>query len=138
MNTTPKDPGAIDLEVIRSRSAPTPQTSGAYDINRLIAAVEALRERVAELERERDLAVAHDTQPYPTAAAYDVVCKARAIWQRRANTADARVVELAGALEKIGQSGPVDMDGNDDAYAGWSWCYDTANTALASALNKEK
>lgn len=31
---------------------------------------------LAELVRERDLAIAHDTQPYPTADAYDKVCAA--------------------------------------------------------------
>lgn len=30
---------------------------------------------VGQLQRERDLAVAHDTQPYPTAWAYEQTCK---------------------------------------------------------------
>lgn len=49
------DLAAIDLDVIRKRSAPTVHAPGAYDINRLIAAVEALRERVetARLEVEQ-------------------------------------------------------------------------------------
>ena len=34
------------------------------------------RARLAEVERERDLAIAHDRQPYPTAHAYEQVCKA--------------------------------------------------------------
>ena len=33
--------------------------------------IAVLRKRVAKLETERDLAVAHDRQPYPTAAAYE-------------------------------------------------------------------
>lgn len=60
----------------------------------LIAEVEALRKRVAELTGERDLAFAHDSQDYPTASAYEAVCKARAKWQGRAEAAEARVAEL--------------------------------------------
>lgn len=36
----------------------------------------SLRARLAEAERERDLAIAHDRQPYPTAEAYELVCAA--------------------------------------------------------------
>ena len=56
--------------------------------------------------------------------------------------AEARVVELAGALDKIAHSGPVDQEGNDDAEAGWSWCYDVARAALittpAEALERAR
>jgi len=45
-----------------------------------IAALEAdlarERQRAEKAERERDLALAHDTQPYPTADAYEKVCAA--------------------------------------------------------------
>lgn len=50
--------------------------------------------------------------------------------KERAEAAEAHAVELAGALDKIARSGPVDRKGNDDAEAGWSWCYDTARAAL--------
>ena len=40
--------------------------------------------------RERDLAVAHDRQPYPTAWAYEKACAARESWQHRAIEAEAR------------------------------------------------
>jgi hypothetical protein len=66
-----------------------------------IAAVNAhaaLQQRVAEAERERDLAVAHDRQPYPTAAAYELVCAARDKWQARAETAEQRVAGLEEAV----------------------------------------
>ena len=36
----------------------------------------AANARIKELVLERDLAVAHDTQPYPTAEAYEKVCAA--------------------------------------------------------------
>ena len=34
-----------------------------------------LKDRIAELEKERDLAISHDRQPYPTAQAYEKVCE---------------------------------------------------------------
>ena len=156
------DPGAIDLHAVGSRNCDLSAniTELRENVAVLIAAVETLRERNTtllrkngerarwasdandradaaeargvELERERDLAVAHDRQDYPTASAYEVVCKARTKWQARAEAAEGRGAALAGALEKIGQSGPVDKDGNDDAYAGWEWCYDLANAVLAA------
>ncbi len=57
MTTTPADPGAIDLESYRIK-----QRSGHvinyYDIKDLIAAVEALRARVAELLERAEAAEA--------------------------------------------------------------------------------
>ncbi|ULA64480.1 MAG: hypothetical protein LZF86_140005 [Nitrospira sp.] len=41
---------------------------------RLLDAYTDLLTRVEELEEERDLAIAHDRQPYPTASAYEQVC----------------------------------------------------------------
>jgi hypothetical protein len=49
----------------------------------------ALSQAQARLEAERDLAIAHDRQPYPTAWAYEQVCKARDKWQARAEAAEA-------------------------------------------------
>jgi hypothetical protein len=44
-----------------------------------------------ELRRERDLAIAHDRQPYPTAWAYEQACKARNKHQERADAAEALI-----------------------------------------------
>ncbi|MFD9248475.1 hypothetical protein [Streptomyces bottropensis] len=49
----------------------------------------------AELRRERDLAIAHDRQPYPTAWAYEQACKAL----RRKEAAIERVRRLHDALD---------------------------------------
>ncbi len=38
------------------------------------------RHETDDMRRERDKAIAHDTQDYPTADAYDRVCKARLKW----------------------------------------------------------
>jgi hypothetical protein len=53
----------------------------------------------AELRRERDLAVAHDRQPYPTAWAYEQACKAL----HRKEAAIDRVLEFAGRLDETGR-----------------------------------
>lgn len=70
----------------------------------------SLRTKLAEAERQRDLAVAHDRQPYPTAAAYEAVCAARDKWHRRAETAEfaravlaARVRNQRRELRRINQ-----------------------------------
>ncbi|WP_217235429.1 hypothetical protein [Streptomyces sp. AC555_RSS877] len=53
----------------------------------------------AELRRERDLAIAHDRQPYPTAWAYEQACKAL----HRKEAAIERVLEFAASLDEIGR-----------------------------------
>lgn len=53
-------------------------------------------EEAAKLRWERDLAIAHDRQPYPTAWAYEQVCKARTAWQERAEQAEARLARIRG------------------------------------------
>lgn len=53
----------------------------------------------AELRRERDLAVAHDRQPYPTAWAYEQACKAL----HRKEAAIDRVLEFAVRLGETGR-----------------------------------
>ena len=49
---------------------------------------ETAEKALAEALKERDLAVAHDRQPYPTAEAYEAVCNARTYWQQRAEAAE--------------------------------------------------
>lgn len=60
------------------------------------ADVPALVKRVRELERERDLAIAHDRQPYPTAEAYEKACAALNKHVTRVRELEA---ELARAVE---------------------------------------
>lgn len=50
-----------------------------------------------ELRRERDLAVAHDRQPYPTAWAYEQVCRTL----RRKEAAIERVLEWVSGLDGV-------------------------------------
>lgn len=54
--------------------------------------IATLQSRIKELERERDLAVAHDRQPYPTAWAYEQACKTIEKYKQQ-NEAMKKVVE---------------------------------------------
>jgi uncharacterized protein (DUF2237 family) len=60
----------------------------------LLATLDAANARADAAERDRDLAIAHDTQPYPTADAYEKACAAAARWKERADAAEERVREL--------------------------------------------
>jgi hypothetical protein len=69
--------------------------------------VEVVRE-VEELRRERDLALAHDTQPYPTADAYEKVCAAlekakyeRDFWAWKYERREAECEELATQIKEL-------------------------------------
>jgi hypothetical protein len=57
--------------------------------------------RAIAAERERDLAVAHDRQPYPTAEAYEKVCAARTKWQERAEAAESALAERTRRVEAL-------------------------------------
>jgi len=48
----------------------------ARELGQAKAHIEELSRHVKNIEKERDLAIAHDRQPYPTAAAYEAVCQA--------------------------------------------------------------
>jgi F0F1-type ATP synthase membrane subunit b/b' len=75
------------------------------DIASLIAEVDRLRAELARVTEERDLAVAHDTQPYPTQHAYDALAAAHAKHLKRADAAEAelqRVTEESAAAYSRG------------------------------------
>lgn len=50
--------------------------------------------RIAELEAERDQAIAHDRQPYPTAWAYEQACAALEKHRKRADKHEATVARV--------------------------------------------
>lgn len=56
--------------------------------------IERLRAERDKARRDRDLAISHDRQPYPTQWAYDRVCAARTKWQERAEKAEAELAAL--------------------------------------------
>ena len=68
------------------------------------AALAAKDKEIEELKRERDLAIAHDLQPYPTADAYEKVCAAL-------NAAKVEVSDLRERCEKLEEAtlGLIDL-----------------------------
>jgi hypothetical protein len=70
-------------------------------------AVMAVRDRrLEQLTRARDLAIAHDRQPYPTAWAYEQACKALETHRKRADDAEATLA----AIQRLADRYPVDID----------------------------
>lgn len=69
----------------------------------------ALADRCEELEHERDLAVAHDRQPYPTAEAYEKACAA--LWKHRAAVAELTAEHDATVAMLDWAEVPVIVDG---------------------------
>lgn len=87
------------------------------------ATILSLIERVEQAERDRDLAVAHDRQPYPTADAYEKVCaalekhKATNVTLRDSALEDAaKVANVAKRRAMLNSAGKDDPD-YDDGYA---------------------
>jgi hypothetical protein len=70
----------------------------AHFLERAPADIDWLLDEIKQLARERDLAVAHDRQPYPTAEAYERVCAAL---ERQRGEVD-RLRDLLGRLEWAG------------------------------------
>lgn len=64
----------------------TDELAEAY--NCLVDENDSLRAALERAERERDEAIAHDRQPYPTAEAYELVCATRDKWEARAVRAE--------------------------------------------------
>ena len=69
----------------------------------LIAERAAAVRRAEEAEAERDLAIAHDRQPYPTAWAYEQVCRVEREQRERAEKAEARLAELEAIVAEGNQ-----------------------------------
>ena len=65
--------------------------------------------RIAELEADRDQAIAHDRQPYPTAWAYEQACAALEKHRKRAEKAEAAIARVeaeAALLERMIRTAP--------------------------------
>ncbi|MEV4287387.1 hypothetical protein AB0K40_17925 [Nonomuraea bangladeshensis] len=69
-------------------------------VSSLVDAVLAVRDTELEQAREdRDQAIAHDRQPYPTQWAYDQACAALEQHRQRADAAEAEVARLRALLD---------------------------------------
>lgn len=73
------------------------------DGQHMIAAVMAVADaEQVELRRERDLAIAHDRQPYPTAWAYEQACAALRTHRSRADALEQEVRRLGLMVDEYG------------------------------------
>jgi hypothetical protein len=63
--------GSESADTLKAHVAVCPE----HPLSKANAEVERLKGELAEAKRERDLAIAHDHQPYPTAFAYEKVCE---------------------------------------------------------------
>jgi hypothetical protein len=82
---------------------------------RMASEIEHLGAELQATRRERDLAVAHDSQPYPTAAAYEQVC--RALRKHTDQTERLRVV-ISKAFEALD---------HDEREKAWTILHDAYN-----------
>lgn len=105
------DSAADRLEWLKKRIALLEHDAAQLDVlNEARGAVERLRAENATLAEERDLAVAHDRQPYPTAWAYEQACKAQRKWQARAEEAEARLFPSRIYCPTCGEFQPLRAD----------------------------
>lgn len=77
---------------------------------------EAAEAEMDRLMTERDLAVAHDTQPYPTAWAYEQACKALEDQRTRADAAEAKIAAVEALLVEYGDDDGGWCDSAEDAW----------------------
>ena len=75
--------------------------------------VERLRAETVRLTEERDLAVAHDRQPYPTQWAYDQACTALEKHRQRADTAAAKWEAVESIIRRAADHGSPSVDVDD-------------------------
>ncbi|MDJ0460621.1 hypothetical protein [Streptomyces sp. H27-C3] len=64
--------------------------------DQLDAGIRAMAANLKAAETERDLAIAHDRQPYPTTWAHEQACTALATHRRRADTAETAMARVRG------------------------------------------
>lgn len=90
-------------QLMKRAAAPGPGGDPDLELGDLAIALDTVADNAARhlaaLELERDLAVAHDRQPYPTAWAYEQVCAARTAHQERADKAEAAVARVRKLLD---------------------------------------
>ena len=84
-------------------------STATADAALIVASVNAAPALLADIDRltqERDLAVAHDRQPYPTAAAYEAVCAALHEREAERDTLAERVAWLSRVITEYGRHKP--------------------------------
>jgi hypothetical protein len=105
----PADPRLLsDEDLTRAISCCLPNCNYGASIEGHIAAqvgaIAAQADIIRTLTEERDLAIAHDRQPYPTADAYERVCAAL----HKCEAGRDRITEIINDAETfVGYPGPV-------------------------------
>jgi uncharacterized coiled-coil DUF342 family protein len=89
--------------------------AGAEDYGTVqdLVAAQAIAAQYEAMRVERDLAVAHDRQPYPTADAYEAACAALHKHRARADAAEAGRDRLAGQLRNAMEEAAAAMEQRD-------------------------
>ncbi|MCO6011443.1 hypothetical protein NE236_41490 [Actinoallomurus purpureus] len=120
---------AIDTDPLQLRDIVAEVLSRA---ERAEQEAERLRGELATAREERDLAIAHDRQPYPTAWAYEQACKALETQRQRAEQAEAeRDAVLKTAVEHAEDRAKA-LEELDDLKAE----RDAAHAAIRSAFKR--
>lgn len=76
------------------------------------AEIKFLRAEVAAVTRERDLAIAHDRQPYPTAEAYETLAKAHVRRLDQVHGLEAERDQLRAEVERLNRALEAECDGH--------------------------
>lgn len=110
-------PARPDLDAIRARHQASPPDEWFHDD---IADLLGLVDRLVQ---QRDLAIAHDRQPYPTAHAYQETCRALHTQRQRAQDTQERLEQVlgqvAGLAEEFRSALQAGSMGHDP---GWEGC----------------
>lgn len=99
-----REVGVTDHEavaLIKAQRAEIEHKAAVTRVKDLLAEVDRLKAENERLTEERDLAVAHDRQPYPTQWAYDQACKALHKNEERADQAETERDTFRDALIRL-------------------------------------
>lgn len=117
--------------------------------------IRALLAHIKAVEQERDLAIAHDRQPYPTAEAYETVCKALESAKEKLAASSPVATPTVPEARTCSFCGVIERDGNEHtpecksaAYCpgcgsrvighDWGKCYDRPTTPEAARRAAEE
>lgn len=104
-------------------------------VHEAIATISHLQARLEAAERERDEAIAHDRQPYPTAAAYEAVCVALRKHKTDLAIAEARAKVLRAEVDAWREMCPNDWL---NSKVGWGTARVAVNLAIAATNSLPK
>lgn len=125
---------AAPVAVVGQRS-PQAQADGEF-IARARADIADLLGLVGRLAQQRDLAIAHDRQPYPTAHAYEQACRALHTQRQLARTTQERLNAVLEQVAGLAQEFRAALEHNSMAHnPGWQECMRTNLPRLEQILS---